>query len=253
MTTMVSPQKYYVQEISKKTNYRANWLPDKPMNIGDVGKIEDGIFTLYTTLELQGMPVKIRESTSTLHSDYTTNDSVKIINGLDSSSSTASFSLSPGKQRCKIEFVKSDGVLFQISNPNRLSIENLSDIENQILELYKKSVWNLGWVIVTELIRADSATIIINSGGSNTLEFELSGTADIDSINLADTNLDLRLVSETGTSTKLIARPDLTPLYVIKGISDPLFGKTKFRGANAYRAIQFNALRELPFNPSEIE
>ena len=250
---MVSPQKHYIQEISKKTNYRANWLPDKPMNIGDVGKIEDGIFTLYTTLELQGLAVRIGESASTLHTDYTSKDAIKIIDRQDSKTSAANLPLSAGKQNIKIEFVKSDGVLFQISNPNKLFIENLNGIENQILELYKKSVWNLGWVIVTEVIRADCATIIINSGGNNTLEFELNATADVNSINLADTKLDLRLISETGTSTKLLAKSNVTPLYVIKGISDPLFGKTKFRGANAYRAIQFNALRELPFNPSEIE
>lgn len=250
---MVSPQKYYVQEISKKTNYRANWLPDKPMNIGDVGKIEDGIFTLYTTLELQGLPVQIGESASPLQADYSSKDAVKITNGSGSNVSATSPPPSPGKQRCRIDFLKSEGVLFQLLNPKRLFIKNLSEIENQILEFYKKSVWNLGWVIVTELIHADSATIVFNSGGSNTIEFEFSGTEDTESINLADSNLDLNLLSETGTSTKLIARPDLTPLYVIKGISDPLFGKTKFRGANAYRAIQFNALRELPFNPSEIE
>lgn len=252
MITMLSPQKYYVQEISKKTNYRANWLPGKPLNVGDVGKIEDGIFTLYTTLELQGLPVRTGESVSTLQADYSSKDSVRITSESGSNSASGS-PTPPGKQRCRIEFLKSDGVLFHLLNPRRLFIENLSEVENQILEFYKKSVWNLGWVIVTEVVRADSTTIIFNSGGSNTLDFEFTGTEDTEPVNLADTKLNLNLLSETGTSTKLIARPDITPLYIIKGISDPLFGKTKFRGANAYRAIQFNALRELPFNPSEIE
>lgn len=246
---MVSPQKFYVQEISKKTNYRANWLPDKPLNIGDVGKIEDGIFTVYTTLEQQGIPVSVRESSASLNFDYSSNDLVKI-SKLDGNV------LSPveqGKQVCRIEFLKAEGVLFQIKDPVKVVLANLKEIENQILEKYKKSVWDLGWVVVTEIIRTNSATIIINNGNSNILEFELNGNADIGSVNLADTSLDLHLLSETGKSKKIVTETSLTPLYVIKGISDPLFGKTKFRGASAYRAIQFDALRELPFNPSEIE
>lgn len=246
---MVSPQKFYVQEISKKTNYRANWLPDKPLNIGDVGKIEDGIFTVYTTLEQQGIPVKVSESPASLNFDYSSSDLVKI-SKLDGDV------LSPveqGKQVCRIEFLRAEGVLFQIKDPVKVVLANLKEIESQILEKYKKSVWDLGWVVVTEIVRTNSATIIINNGNSNILEFELSGNADIGSVNLADTSLDLHLLSETGKSKKIVTQASLTPLYVIKGISDPLFGKTKFRGASAYRAIQFDALRELPFNPSEIE
>jgi len=250
---MVSPQKFYVQEISKKTNYRANWLPDKPMNIGDIGKLSDGIFTLYTTLEQQGIPLKIRESPSSLSFDYTSNDSVKISNGLDTSVGLAGVPLAEGKLICKIDFQKTEGIVFQISDSKKVLIENLSEIENQILEKYKKSVWDLGWVVVTEIVRTDSATIIVNTGGSNTMEFEVSGDVGLKSVNLADTSLGMRLIRESGSSTKIIAQTNLTPLYVTKGISDPLFGKTKFRGANAYRAIQFDALRELPFNPSEIE
>jgi hypothetical protein len=250
---MVSPQKFYVQEISKKTNYRANWLPDKPMNIGDIGKLSDGIFTLYTTLEQQGIPIKVRESSTSLNMDYTSNDSVKITNGAETTVQVPGLPIGEGKLKYKVDFQRSEGVLFQVTNSKKMIIENLSEIENQILEKYKKSVWDLGWVVVTEIVRTDSATIIINTGGSNTLEFEVSGNTGLGTVNLADTSLGLKLLRETGSSTKIIAQTNLTPLYVTKGISDPLFGKTKFRGANAYRAIQFDALRELPFNPSEIE
>ena len=250
---MGSPQKFYVKEISQKTNYRANWLPDKPMNLGDIGKLEDGIFTLYTTLEQQGIQLIIRESESRLDFDYTSTDAVKITTGVDANVDVAGLPVAKGKLKLKIEFQKSEGVLFQITNSRKQIIENLGQIEKTVLELYKKGVWNLGWVIVTEIVRTDSATIIINTGGSNTLEFEASGDVGSQAINLADTKLGLQLVRETGSSTKIIAKANLTPLYVTRGVSDPFIGKTKFRGANAFRSIQFDALRELPFNPSEID
>lgn len=247
---MVSPQKYYIQEISKKTNLRANWLPDKQMNVGDIGKIEDGIFTLYTTLTHQGFPVKLSESAAGLATDYSSVDAIRISEKPDVDI------LSPvakGKKICTIEFLRPEGVLFHIKDSVKITLANLNELENRILEKYKKSIWNLGWVIVTEIIRSNSGTVIINSGASNTLEFELSGGANFDSLNLAENDLNLRLISESGTSIKFIGASNITPLFTIKGISDPLFGKTKFRGANAYRAIQFDALRDLPFNPSEIE
>lgn len=249
---MVSPQKFYLKEISKKTKYRANWLPDKPLNVGEVGKIEDGIFTLYTTLEQQGIPMIVKESPFGHDFDFTSNDSVKVdFNGQESAMVDTGL-----PKKCKVEFLKPEGVLFQMSDSVRIIIENLSAIENLILEKYKKGIWDLGWVVVTEIIRPQSATILINSGDSNALEFEITKKteSDIRSISLADSSLGLRLIHEMApTTTMYIAQDNLTPLYVIKGISDPLFGKTKFRGAHAYRAIQFNALRELPFNPGEIE
>jgi hypothetical protein len=251
---MVSPQKYYVQEISKKTNYRANWLPDKPMNVGDVGKMEDGIFTLYTTLEQQGIGLKVAELSSSLNSDYTSNESVKVtMNGHDLATGVPGIPITEGRILCKIDFQKSDGVFFQICEPSRQVLENLSEIETEILDRYKKGVWNLGWVVVSEVVRPQSSTIMINSFGTNVLEFELNSGRDQSPVNLADTSLGLHLLRETGTCIKYLAKNNLTPLFAIKGISDPLFGKTKFRGANAYRAIQFNALRDLPFDPSEIE
>jgi hypothetical protein len=249
---MVNPQKFYVKEISKKTKYRANWLPDKPMNAGDIGKIEDGIFTLYTTLEQQGFQVRIKELSFDTDYNFTSADSVRIdFNGQDQGMMAAG---SPKK--CKVEFLNSEGLIFQISDSKRLVLDNLGELENQILEKYKKGVWDLGWVLVTEVVRPQSATILINTGDSNDLEFEITKEteADVRTLTLADSRLGLRLVKEAKTNTLVyIARGDLTPLYVIKGISDPLFGKTKFRGAKAYRAIQFNALRELPFNPGEVE
>lgn len=249
---MVSPQKFYVKEISKKTKYRANWLPDKPMNVGDIGKIEDGIFTLYTTLEQQGFLVRRKELSFDTDFDFTSTDSVRIdFNGQDAGL------MSPGGvKKCKVEFLNPEGLVFQIRDSKRIILDNLSELENPILEKYKKGVWDLGWVVVTEVVRPGSATILINSGDSNDLEFEITRDTDADvrTLTLADTRLGLRLVREARSNTmKFIARNDLTPLYVIKGISDPLFGKTKFRGAKAYRAIQFNALRELPFNPGEVE
>ena len=249
---MISPQKFYIQEISKKTNYRVNWLPDKVLNVGDVGKLEDGLFTLYTTLEQQGLPVSVSETKSSMNLNYTSNESVKISNGYMTEAVAAGFSEAPDKRICNVEFNKPDGVVFQISDYTALSMDNLKDVEDLILEKYKKGIWDLGWGVITEVVRTDSATIIINTGGSNKLEFEMNENADLKSENLADTGLGLQLLNETGTSTKFIAKDNLTPLYVVKGISDPLYGKSKFRGANAYRAIQFNALRELSFNPSEI-
>ena len=78
---MALPQKFYLTQIFKNTKYRANWLPDKPLRIGDVGRIQDGVFTLYTTLEQQQIPFRIRVNKTDLKFDFLSNDSVKIEGG----------------------------------------------------------------------------------------------------------------------------------------------------------------------------
>jgi len=250
---MSNPQKVYISEISKKTSYRANWLPDKPLNIGDIGKLEDGIFTLYTTLEQQNIPLEIRPSPSSLDFDYTSKDTVRVVSDLGASAPVAAGTPVNGKFSVKIDFQNNSGVLFQVTGSQKQIISNLDAIEKNILAKYKNNEWNLEWVVITEIVKTDSATIIINTGSSNTLEFEASGDAGLKTINLADARLGLKLMRESGTSTKIIAKEQLTPLYVVKGITDPLFGKAKFRGVEQLRAVQFNELKAFPFNPNEIE
>jgi hypothetical protein len=248
---MTSPQKFYVQEISRKTNYRANWLPDKPLSIGDIGKLEDGIFTLYTTLEQQGIPLQTRSSDSSLDLDYSSTSTVKLISD-DAADTNIPTQAVQAKLKLKIDFQNSKGVVFQMTASKKKIISNLGDIEKIVLDKYRNNEWNLGWVIVTETVQTDSATIIINIASNNTLEFEINGKADVASLNLADVNLGLKLLRETGSSTKIIAKANLTPLYLVKGIRDPLIGKTTFRSPQR-TSLRFDQLKDLPFDPAEID
>ncbi|MEO8962387.1 MAG: hypothetical protein ABI325_10920 [Ginsengibacter sp.] len=222
---MSLPQKFYLTHINKHTGYRGNWLPDRPLRLGDIGKLEDGLFTLYTTLEQQQIKFLTREGVSTLDFDYSSSDSVDITTNFD----TGNLIGSPAKGNITISFNSNNGIVFQMTESKKAVIEDLNKVEEAVLQRYETKSWPKEWVVISELITTDHATIIISTSSNNKIELECDVPVNFAKIRLADPKLNLNLVRETGSSTKILGANSLTPLYQVKGIYKPYFSNPEFR------------------------
>jgi hypothetical protein len=251
-----TPQKLFMKNMYKKTSYRANWMPDKPLQIGDIGKLEDGTFTLFTTLEKQGIVFTTRERDSGLDLDYSSKDTVKISENTGAEIPIAK-PVANIKAKLNIELKSEDSILYQTTGSKIIIIDNLDTIETEMLQRYKDDKWMKNWVVITEIIKTDFVTIIISQSKNNTLEFEASGNAKLQSINLADASLGLNLVRESGSSIKMLAKQNLTPLYKVRGIWDPWIGATQVREKTRGEVLEtmppptYDKLRDMPFNEDE--
>lgn len=225
---MALPQKFFLENMYQNTGYRANWLPDRPLRIGDIGKLDDGLFTLYTTLEQQNIAFLIREGASDLNLDYTSNDSVSI--EFDANTGAVGQLSSHLEGKVVISFSNANGVLLQMSGCKKYVIENLAEVETAVLKKYSTNEWPNEWVIISETIVTDNVTIIISTSSNNRIEFGCSTTISLAQKRLADPSLNLKLISEKGSSTKILGANKLTLLYQVKGVYKPFLNKAKFRG-----------------------
>jgi hypothetical protein len=216
--------------------------------------LEDGIFTLYTTLEQQGVPLTIREAPSKGDMDYSSYSSLTITSGIGANGQVTD--AVKAKVGVSLEFDNKKSILFQTLGVKSLVIENLDEVQTVALANYKSDKWSKDWVLISEIVHMDSSTIIISTGKKNTLEFEASGDIATDKIQLADVSAGLKLVREAGSSTKIITSQGLTPLYRVKGVRHPLFRKPELRtkGMTGTKlAEDLNQLRDLEFDTKEIE
>ncbi|WP_299587845.1 hypothetical protein [Mucilaginibacter sp.] len=237
----------------KNTGYRANWLPDHPLRIGDIGKLEDGLFTLYTTLEQQQIGYSLREGNSELDVDYSSKNSVNIETSV-STGDALNLSLStPVNGRVIINFTESNGIVFQMTGAKKKVIENLAEVENTVLNKYRSGEWPKEWVVISEVVVTDHATIIISTSSNNKIELGCNAQLGIAQGKLADPKLNLTLISEKGSSTKIFGANNLTPFYQVKGIYKPFLRKPQFRKrADITDELETSEVTDLGFDLREL-
>ncbi|WP_160716775.1 hypothetical protein [Chitinophaga solisilvae] len=253
----LSPQQYYLKYIHKETGYRATWDPGRELRIGDVGKLQpDGSFSVHTSLEKEGIKAEVRGDHSAADMDYTSGSKVSIDVKLKGSVPAAGSVFSQVDAGFDIGFSSDKAIVFKASGFKTLQIVNLAAITDAILDKYKNGTWKKDWHVITNLVQADAATIIISTSSSGRLE--LKANADIGAgagLKITDANLGLTTVSEKGSNIKFIAQQGLTPLYNIMGIHEPWFNwfgeptlevKEEQDKAPALRRYDFNEKAELP-------
>jgi len=245
---MTLPQEFYIKYLSGLTQYRVNWLPNHSLRLGDIGKLEDGLFTLYTDLEQQGIKFAKEDNTSSLDLDYTSSDSASINFEIDASTVVTPNILPKGK--INIEFSKKNGVVFQMTKAKVQIIADKADLENAVLQRYQDKSWAKEWVIITELVITDQATIIISTSDNNSIDLACDVPGALLNIPLADPSLNLKLIRETGSSTKILAANQLTPFYKIMGVKVPFLQRPEFRIREDI-TIDKMEFKQLPFDERE--
>jgi hypothetical protein len=238
---MKHPQSYYLDHMFKKTSHRAAWLPDQNLHLGDVGTIEEGIFTQVTTLSQLNIPFTIREASSNLDLSYSDSGSFNISTTMDTGQGKINGNIS-------IEFNKEDGLVFEVTGSRNKTIENITSVEEKVLELYKNNQWKKNWYVITALIMTDNATIFISSSKGSKLELNCSGDVQLGALKLADPKLNLKLVKEQGSTTKIIGKTNLSPLFKVHGLTKPLFLKPGFNARGGTIKFEEQSLEALEIN-----
>jgi len=242
--------KQYLNEINKRFQYRATWEPGKTLRIGDVGILEKGIFSLRSSLEQEGIPLQVRLDESEGSMKYTSEGAVDITTKVAGQASMPQSQLVKGDAGFIVQFKKQDAVVFTINGSKTHQLENTGQIEKEVLKRYLENKWPKNWVIVTELVEAKEATILIST--SKDSKIELKANADISptsDLNIADAEFNFSVASRRGLSTEIIAKEGITPLYRVSGIRKPLLGDPSLGSKELFGDV----FAEVPFDAVELE
>ncbi len=223
---MVNPSKFYLSHMHTQTKYRATWDPTKQLKIGYIGKLENGVLNIYSSLGKEGIAIEssVEENGSSM--DYTSHDSVSITAKISGTAPAAGSVLSETDAGFSFEFSGDNSIVFQTGNHRTHQLINLAEIEEAILEKYREGNWAKDWVIVTEVIEVDAATIIISNSSNGRLELKASASIGLNKMTLTDAALNLSVAREQGSTLKYIAQNGLTPLYRVMGLRSPWLGNT---------------------------
>ncbi len=215
---MNNPSKFYLAHMHNKTKYRATWDPTKRFKIGDIGKLKQGVLNIYTSLDKEGIPIEMSKGSRGAAMDYTSHESVTIKTKLNGAIPALGSAFTTSDAGFSFDFKGDNSIIFQTSNHQLCQLINLAEIEHAVLEKYNLGNWDKDWVIITELVQADAATIIISNSSNGTLELKVNANIGTDNLMLTDATLGLSVLREKGSTLKYIAQNEITPLYRVMGL-----------------------------------
>lgn len=251
---MANPYKFYLQHMHEKTGFRATWDPGKPLKIGFIGKLEGpGVFTVFTSFSKEGITPEILTDSTSDSLDYISNDQVTFGVKLAGSAPALGSVLTETDAGFELQFKSEKAILFKIDGYKTHQIINTAAIQDQIKHKYYSKNWDWDWIVVTELIEAEAATIIISNSGNSSLTLKAKSTIGAQNLKITDASLNLSTALETGSTLKFITQSHLTPLYKVMGLVKPFLAKPILQTKSVEQIAHTDGFRLLEFNEEEVD
>jgi len=209
--------KTYLTEIHKALRYYATWAPQNNFELGDIGIMKGKQFIYLDKLKNKkvsfvpnnGLPKK--DDAFSYYSEDNIKISTKLVGEADKQ-------ILDAKAKMIIKFGRKNSILFRPKGVTMHKIEDQLRLAEQITKLYKEKKWKRDWVVITELIEVDSATILISNSKNATAEISASSNVEAGMFNIADAKLGLKLSHSKSLGIEILAAQALTPLYSISGM-----------------------------------
>ena len=223
LKTMKGPQKQYTDEMKKKFGYIATWLPGTPFILGDIGILNDNVFTHVAFLNDFEIQFDTRVDETGDDIEYSSQGSVSVTTKVSGTVAPQGSTLGNIDAGFIVDFGNENSILFKANQIKTNLIANTAKLGDQILKLYHDGKWNKHWVVITELVSAESATILISNSTNAKIELKANANIEATKLDIADAKFDFGATFSKGMDTKIIAQSGLTPLFKVMALKSRIF------------------------------
>lgn len=227
--------KQYLEEIYRKLGYLAVWAPSVPVAVGDVGTIKDTEYRRVDSLRNLGISFQIRQDDTGADYTYSSKGAVSITFKLAGDVPSVGSHLVKADAGISIGFTKENAVVFCAAGCKSNQIDNLSSVIKDIEWRYEKGEWPEEHFVVTEVVRADRATIVVSSGRDASLDLRAKADVTLADLRLANAEAGLDVAHSSNLGFSSVAEGGLTPLFRAGGMKRRLLGGAGFRARSRRR------------------
>lgn len=209
----------YTEELYQQFGYYPAWLPGSKFELGDVGVLEGSQFTRISTLDELGISFQMRTDTSKLNMEYVSKNGVSISTRTKGTiGDLAAEAQGNNEMSFVVDFVRGNAVLFQLDGVTITSVRDAIVLGKEVLKRYSNGNWEKEWVVITELVRAERATILVSNSAEGRLELNASFGQKHAPSNLAQLGTQFSVVSQRDLEVKMISEKSTSPLFKLMGI-----------------------------------
>ncbi len=242
--------KQYTNSLFEQYHYFANWLPDEPRDLGDIGTLDKNYFDYRGSLWTSGFDrnnFPIRQGGSFTDIKYITSRHVSETVKIRGKAALKESALGKMDAGLIVEFNKENSIYFKAKGTKISLISNQIALGDKIIRRYNDGKWKKEWVVVVEKVEADSATCLISSSDKSRIELIAKGNIPTANIDIADASAQFETALSRDLSTQIVAGKNITPLFKLKGIKEE-HGEITFGGGEPIGEISF---KEVDFEPYE--
>lgn len=206
----------YSRGIKKKLeNYWAAWLPTTQYELGDIGRFNGALFEKVGSLAEVGIPFKVAQDRSPSPIDLVSESGVSVNFKAAGETNTAFASVPQGSAGVKIEFGSQGAFLVECPETYEQAMAEPMALEKAVISADRAGTWKHEWAVITRIVTAPTATILISNSSSAGLE--LSAKADLAAgvADLGRADLGLSIKSQRGDVMTSIGANDVTPFFQV--------------------------------------
>lgn len=223
----MDPITFYLKDVNKKSHgYRPTWLPNLPIHLGDVGVLENNVFRKKGTLKSLGIDFNSVHSDSNNSIDLSSEKGVTIITKIAGKVEPKAVSLGVADAGFIVEFNNKNSYIFKIRGSRTSIIQNLGEVEAEVLNRYESDNWDSNLVIISEIVEAKSATILLSGHAKSKIELKVEGNVKVATMDIADAGLNLKFETGQALAAKIIGEQGIMPLYRVIGVKKNIFSTT---------------------------
>jgi hypothetical protein len=209
----------YSESVHSNLRMYAAWPIDTPLGLGDFGTLDGHLFQRLGNIKDQySIQIKSLSSKSSVHYDYRSADTVETTMYAKGDMKLGG-QIPLAKAGLEINFSGENAVFFDAAGCNISTIENKDNVFNEITKLYRKGKWDKKHTLITDIIRAESAMVLISKSKDASIFLEAE-SPEITVIELAKASIGLRCKSEKNIGLNFISTQETTPLIKLGRIKD---------------------------------
>jgi hypothetical protein len=204
----------YLREIRDSLGHLATWLPSEPLAVGSVGMLDgDGRFHEETTLERLGIPLEVVHGRSQAQITYRSSDGTSVDFKAAGRAPAEHSALTVEEAGFVVALSRKHAIVFEAVGCQHEKLKDVDDVGNQIIDRVDARLWKARYVVITGIVRARSATVLISSGSEGKFEATIGGAVSGGAMSIGDARLGLTARHSRSLGIEICAQTDLTPLY----------------------------------------
>ena len=222
----MSISEQYTKEIRQQWDYSATWLPNETVELGVVGSLKDFKFSPQTTLDDLRINMG-RTEPCAAKSDYyyQSKNGVSVTAKASGDAKIPGSNLAVSDAGFSIKFSQNKATVFRILGCTGARIINLDPLINEILSRYKNKQWADDRVVVIEVVKASSGTILVSKSSNTQVDLAATVKVDMGPLDLANAKAEFNIEKSQDLAFYCIAQNGLTPLFKALGIKKSIMGK----------------------------
>jgi hypothetical protein len=215
----------YCRDVSRELRLLATWPPGAPMRVGSVGRfLGDRVFEPETSLGSHGITVPVDDDPGPGVLSYTS-DGVRE-QGVAAGAHLPDLAggAVTAKATVRISFQREHGIVFRASGLRYRTMRDQPTMARKVARLAETGQWGRDWYIVTQVVEAASASILISDAPSAEVELALAANAEAGGVDLLGAELSPRVVRHRGMHVLIVGASGLAPLFKAKRVRRTFFG-----------------------------